>query len=216
MLLQTDPILAWLLDRTTRERPPDELLEGLAARLSARGVELFRVATSMPTKHPEVYVRALRWSAGTGAATTTRPRELLGSPTYLGSPVAALHAGTAQIRRRLAGEGAVLDFPICRELAAEGATDYVALALDLGRGVRTFVSFATQRPAGFQDAEIALFEGIVPALELVIANEAAHYTIRSPLDVYLGPDESRARSLGWHALRGVSEPAELFALDAAP
>jgi hypothetical protein len=24
--------------------------------------------------------------------------------------------------------------------------------------------------------------------------------------------EGRARSLGWHALRGVSEPAELFAL----
>jgi adenylate cyclase len=192
----TDPIVPWLLDRATRERPFDEIVAGLASQLGARGVALFRLATSMPTKHPEVFVRYFGWSAGGGTATWIRARELLGSPSYRDSPVAAIHRGEEKIRRRLAGDGASLDYPICRELHEQGATDYVALALDLGRGARTYVSFATARPEGFADEEIALFERLVPALEVVVAAEAAHFALRSLLDVYLGPNAAARVLLG--------------------
>jgi adenylate cyclase len=182
----------------------DEIVTGLVERLAARGVDLFRLATSLPTKHPEVFVRFFGWSAGGGRVTWTRARDLLTSPFYLDSPVAALRGGEEKIRRRLAGEGASLDYPICRDLADQGATDYVVLALDLGRGARTYISFATARAGGFRDDEIALFERLAPGLELVMAAEAAHFALRSLLDVYLGPNAA-ARVLAGAFERGRGE-----------
>ncbi len=58
------------------------------------------------------------------------------------------------LRRRLAGPGAQLDFPLLEGLAAAGATDYFAELVRFGadgapsRGTGAGYSFATVRPEG--------------------------------------------------------------------
>jgi adenylate cyclase len=66
------------------------------------------------------------------------------------------------LRRRLAGPEAQLDFPILKELAAAGATDYFAEVVRFGtggdpsRGSGISYSFATDLPGGFRDDDLVL------------------------------------------------------------
>jgi hypothetical protein len=46
------------------------------------------------------------------------------------------------VRRRLEGPEASFDFPVCRDLAAEGFTDYAVFALPFCHQPRSFVSLA--------------------------------------------------------------------------
>ena len=60
------------------------------------------------------------------------------------------------------GTAAVEEFPILGELKEQGCTDYLALPLLLGGMTRNGATFASNRPGGFADADIALLTGLAP------------------------------------------------------
>jgi len=85
-----------------------------------------------------------------------------------------------------------------------GGTDYFALALN--RTFRRFptVTWATDRPDGFSDADIAKLEDINPALAAIAETRAERRIGTSLLDTYLGPQAGR-RILAGQILRAQGE-----------
>ena len=126
------------------------LLERLSERLEQTGLVLHRASLSILTLHPLIWVRSLSWQRGVGTQSAVRSRAIATQPAFLDSPVARMYATSERIRRRLTVPEE-LDFPICRELAQEGATDYLALPMTFSDGRGSFVSYSTKQPEGSQE-----------------------------------------------------------------
>jgi adenylate cyclase len=89
------------------------------------------------------------------------------------------------------------EFPLLKELAAAGATDYFAQFFRFGpegdpsRGLGSAYSFQTDRPDGFLDDDVTLMRASLPGLSLAIMAGAGHTIARSLLEAYLGGDAGR-------------------------
>ncbi len=200
-----DTITRWLLEPESRDLSAEGLVDALGSRLVEAGIPVAWASTSVHTLHPEVAVRNVRWRRGEGASAFERPHVLLESSVYTDSPIAPILDGDADvIRRRLAGPDAHLDFPICRDLADEGATDYLAMLLRYGGGRRSFISWATDAEGGFTDEHLRVLDGIRPLLALRFELESAYFSKRSLLEVYLGGNAA-ARVMDGVVRRGQGE-----------
>ena len=79
-----------------------------------------------------------------------------------------------------------LDFPMLKELAAAGATDYFAEIVRFGaeddpsHGTGVAYSFATDRPIGYSDDDLVLLKAVLPAVSLAMMMYSGH-TIASSL-----------------------------------
>ena len=93
------------------------------------------------------------------------------------------------LRRRL--DRPIPEFPLLERVRKAGGTDYFALALN--RTFRRFptVAWATDRPGGFSDADIAKLEAINPALAAIADTRAVRRISGNLLDTYLGPQAGR-------------------------
>jgi len=105
--------------------------------------------------------------------------------------------GIDVVRRRLTGPNAQLDFQILDEIAAEGATDYYMRMVEfdltgayyLKTGMAS--SWTTDRPGGFTDEEIAVFERLLPRLALTAKTRLIREIAENVLDTYVGPEAGR-------------------------
>lgn len=181
-----EQITSWLVAPDT-VGDPTELFDELATRLSAAGAVLTRMSASLMTKHPDVFGKQLIWARGKGARAVLRSHAIMASAMYHNSPVAYVRRERRKLRARLEDRPAAeLEYDLYRELQASGATDYVVLPMPFRAGLTSFLSFATDRPGGFSDEEIALFEAIVPPLSLRWELESATYSLQTLLSAYLG------------------------------
>jgi adenylate cyclase len=203
---------AWLLEQDGARIEAEALVEGLCVQLRAAGVAVWRCATSLLTLHPEVYVRNIAWTRGSGWRSVQRLHDFTQTPDYLDSPVVALHRGASQVRSRL-GRGEVL-YANLGDLANQGATDYIAFALVFSDRRRSYISFATDAQGGFTDDAIATLEALVPLLALRLELESSYYATRSLPEVYLGRNAA-TRVLAGAFRRGGGEAihAAIFTCD---
>ncbi|MGI9413708.1 MAG: adenylate/guanylate cyclase domain-containing protein [Hyphomicrobiales bacterium] len=83
------------------------------------------------------------------------------------------------------------EFGILEDLRAQGLTDFVVMPLPFRDGSTKAVSYATDRPGGFGDQEIGLFEAIRPYVAALV--EAIHMrrVTGTLLDTYVGPVAGR-------------------------
>ncbi len=196
------PIAAWLAAHGGLRADPGTLLAGLCEKLVAAGVPLMRVSTGVPTLHPQVAGRQFTWRRGQdGVSATPHGHGVERSSDYLDSPIRVLHQGAGALRRRLEGPAPRLDFPILKELADEGATDYVAMPLGFSSGRTGFISWVSDRPGGFGALDLSLLDGLLPLIALRLELEAAHDMTQSLLETYLGGDAAR-RVLSGDVTRG--------------
>jgi len=180
------------------------ILAGLAAQLQGSGVPVWRASTSIRTLHPEVYVRNVVWREGAGCQVTEREHDIVDLPAFKESPVAKIYSGHGPIRCRLQGPGADLSYPICRELAAAGATDYVVHPLLFQDGRLSYLSWATNVADGFTDAHLLAILAALPCFAVALEIESAHFALTSLLDVYLGANAAK-RVLAGSFKRGTGE-----------
>ena len=115
------------------------------------------------------------------------------------------------LRRRLAGEEAWLDFPVCRDLREQGASDYVAWMVPFGRDGEpgphqdgVIGSWSTDRPSGFSDGEIRSLTRIQRRLVVSLKVQIKQQIARTVLATYLGMDAGR-QVLDGHIRRGDGE-----------
>lgn len=194
-------LVRWLVEPRTRSLPIEAAFTELVEKLDAGGAALLRVGTSLPALHPEFWVRRLVWTREKGAQLLLPEHGITQTAVYRDSPVALIHAGSPPIRCRLTGPDADLRFGICRDLAAAGATDYICAPLELEEGRRTYISLATDAPAGFSERALDEILELAPFLSAWLALATAQYATRGLLEIYLGK-KAAERVLAGEVRRG--------------
>ena len=187
-----NPLVEWLMRDAWEASSIAELVARLGRQLQAGGLSVLRINLFMRTLHPQVMGSVHVWSRETDEVEVVelehqRAEEAL----FLESPFVPIFEGRGGIRRRLEGPDAVLDFPILRDLADQGATDYVAMPLPFSDGQLHALTLASDAKGGFDVAGLGHLHELMPLLSRLVEVHSLHHTARTLLDTYLGVHTGR-------------------------
>lgn len=201
-LMDASPIIHWLLEPTTGTLTHGAFMDALCERLVDAGVPLSRASISVRTRHPEIFVLNGQWRPGTGTVVNSFTRSGGLQNEYEDSPIHAVHQTGRPLRVPLVRDD--LPYPVCRDLRAEGMTDYAIHPMHSSRGGDSYASWATSAPSGFPSAAIDLLDAIAPTLALRLDAANGHLATHQLLEVYLGTNAAR-RVLDGTVERGSGE-----------
>jgi adenylate cyclase len=198
-------LLDWLLGPRAPGRTPEEAFGDLCRALRERGIAIYRVGLFVRTLHPNVAGRAYFWREDRDQVEVdSADHSWFATEDHLKSPIHAVWTMNAETRRRLADPTCPMDYPVLADLRAEGATDYVAVPLRFLSGEIHVASFASRRPGGFRDAELAALRTVLPYFTRVVEIYGLMRKARNILDAYLGPNAG-AKVLAGQIKRGDGE-----------
>ncbi|MGE3936130.1 MAG: hypothetical protein AB7F67_22905, partial [Rhodospirillaceae bacterium] len=198
--IDTAPIADYLTAGIAPRATPQDVIGGFCERLAAAGVAVDRFALFVRTLHPDYVGRLWMWRPGHGVEGNLGSYAEVEDPDFALSPVAIVGRTRALYRERLEGD-AEPTAPALRRLRAEGATDYVAVPLPFLDGDVHAATYATWRPGGFTDAEVAAMVALGPAVTRVAEIYALRRVVTNLLDAYVG-HRSGERILAGHIRRG--------------
>lgn len=182
-----NPLVAWLLETGWQIPEPGAFTAALSEQMAKLGLPLFRVRITLRILHPQLIGISYTWRRGVGEVDVhNATHSLLLTDDFRSSPFAGIFEGASAIRRRLDIPDAVFDYPVLKELQAEGATDYVAMPVLFSDGKINAITFTADRPGGLSTAELGVLYGMLPALGRIMEVHALRHTARSILDAYLG------------------------------
>lgn len=199
-----DPLAHWLLQQGLEGASQEELLQGYCQKLVDLGIPLYRLHIAQRAFHPQFGGIGFDWLRSSGvsqeryAHTTVQPERWLQSPLFH-----LLEHNLAEIRETLGTPGYNGPFPLLNELAAQGATDYFATGLlfekpnqkstidpnNTPEGI--LISWASDHPGGFSDADLNQIRGGLPYLGLALKSASNRQIARDLLGVYLGRDAGK-------------------------
>ena len=184
-----DDVLHWLTNETREERFLDNLFAELGIRLRQAGIPVKRATLHLLINHPQWLGARILWADGMQAAEIERvDYDVVERSEYIGSPASEILDGAAEVRENLEGDPSPgRKHAIYGEMRAKGLTDYVAWPLYHTLGKRHIVTFATDRPGGFDAAHIAFLERLLPVLALVSEIRMKNRLARTLLETYVGP-----------------------------
>jgi class 3 adenylate cyclase/uncharacterized protein (DUF427 family) len=182
-----NPIAAWLVRQAWKAADAEPLVSAFCDCLLANGVPIARMTVIIPTLHPQIFASVFVWRSDTREVRTIfEPHDILHQPKFAHSPFAPIIRGSTGVRRRLEGERPTLDFPVLRELHAEGATDYVAMPFRFCDGQINVMSMTSFAPGGFTTAHLGNVFEALPALGRVFEVHAQRRISVGLLETYLG------------------------------
>ena len=183
-----NPIVEWLLTEGWTVTDSARLIERLAIRLGQEGIPVTCLLLFVLSLHPQVVGVRIRWQQKTGRADVwSAPSRIVQKAASMGSPVAGVLDGSAQlVRRRLGAPTASLRYPVLEELSRDGATDYVAVPVRFSDGAVNAISFATDRPGGFTTAQLDRLNETVTVLARLLETHSTRHTAEALLCTYLG------------------------------
>ncbi len=184
--MRDNPLVDWLMREAWEAATSEELIARFTRRLVEGGVPLFRLNVLIGTLNPQVVGTAYVWKRDSELSVTNLRHEVAGSSRFRDSPFVPIYEGLGGIRRRLDAADAELDFPILKDLQAEGATDYVAMPLHFSDGHINVITLASDRPGGFSTEELGHVYEILPVLSRLLEVQALRHTMKSLLHTYLG------------------------------
>jgi adenylate cyclase len=203
----------WITESALAGATEAALVEGLCGRLQDLGLGLARALVGIDTLHPVLGGRGFVWRRGAGV----EPREFgradpemdtkwQQSPHYY-----LMQNGGRSLRRRIqAGDNKPREFPVLDDLAKVGITDYVAFLNRFGESATigemdcVYSSWTTERPGGFNDADIVALDALVPELAAAIKSLTVSRIAETLVETYLGRDAGR-RVLKGAIARGIAD-----------
>src|ERR1700730_11877238 len=171
---EIDAIVAWLIDGAPGCDGGEQLFLQLCERLVTAGLPLARLRLSIQMLHPDV------------AGVTTRWR-----------PDKKIQSSIASFASALEGHSAA-------DPRADETTDDVELPLAFANGDVHSSAWATTRPDGFTDPELAALRRLISPLARVIEIMALRRMAATLLDTYVG-NRAGARILAGQIRRGHTE-----------
>lgn len=192
-----NPLAGWLLRDAWKAPTADGLVLALCECLRKHDVPVSRMTVIVPTLHPQIYASVFVWRDDTHEVRTIfEPHDILYQPKFADSPFAPIIRGGGGIRRRLTGDHVTLDFPVVRDLHAEGATDYAAMPFRFSDGQVNVMSMTSFAPGGFTTAHLGNLHEVLPALGRLFEVHAQRRISVGLLETYLG------RNTGKRVLEG--------------
>ena len=184
--MHANSIAGWLLGEAWQIDAPDRLVDAFCRRLRDTGVPISRSTVIIPTLHPQVAATVFVWRDDSGVRTVHEPHDVLHQPRFRDSPFAPILRGAGGVRRMLEQPDAKLDFPVVRELQAEGATDYVAMPFRFTDGQLNVMSMTSFAKGGFSTAHLGQIYEVLPMLGRLFEVFAQRRTAVVLLETYLG------------------------------
>lgn len=183
-------LLGWLSTGVREEPSTAAIFLQLCNRLQDRGICLSRSTLHFRVHHPQWLGTRIIWCRDqTQVDEQTVAYDVEATDAFQRSPFHRVILSGKQVRQKIQIVGPHV-FPIYEELRAQGHTDYSAWPLDHTQGRRHLVTFATDRPEGFNDDEIALICDILPVFSLVTEIRLKNQLARTLLQTYVGPHAS--------------------------
>ena len=180
-------VIAWMLHEGRRNTHMREFGDEMCRRVVETGIPLWRAFCGIRTLHPEIAATAYVWRRGEGAAERrTAAHGSEKTPAFTQSPLAEVRRTGRIMRRRLGAPGVVLDYPVLEDFRAEGGTDYVAMPMRFSSGEVNSISWLTDRPGGFTDAELAGLAEIAEMLTVLVETQTHRRITSALLDTYVG------------------------------
>ena len=184
--MHANSIAGWLVGEAWKIPASDELVGGFCRCLRDCGVPIERMTVIIPTLHPQVFAAVLVWRNDSGVKTIYEPHDILRQPKFKDSPFAAIMRGAGGVRRRLELADVKLDFPVVRDLHAEGATDYVAMPFRFADGQLNVMSMTSFAKGGFSTADLGRIYEVLPMLGRLLEVFAQRRTAVTLLQTFLG------------------------------
>ena len=194
---EVSAIADWLTERGLVRTGFEQLVEGFCHRLRAIDVPVWRAFVSADTLHPRIRGMGCSWRVDQGLRRDVYIHRLDPPEAYLKSPFKRmLDRGLGCLRVRLDGSEPI-EFPLLDELREQGLTDYLAQRTWFGqdgesdRKTGVLSSWATTRPEGFSERDIAILDHLMPRLALALQARLGHDISVNLLDTYVGPEAGR-------------------------
>jgi adenylate cyclase len=181
-------VVDWLTNDTRDERFIDNIFAELCVRLQRAGIPLKRASLHLLIYHPQWLGARIMWADGMHEAELARvDYDVRERSEFINSPANELFDGATEVRENLERDASLgRKHAIYDEMRSKGLTDYVAWPLYHTLGKRHMVTFATDRPGGFDNAHVAGLRKLLPALALVSEIRMKNRLARTLLETYVG------------------------------
>jgi len=189
-------LINWLLEEGRDSDDLGAILKEMSERLVAQGIPVRRTSLNMPTIDPTAAGLTFRWSCDEGLQSLTRTPEDFRGMAFRHSPIRhLLDHGIRSERWKLEDPDEVRKFADFAELRAAGMTEYALRIARFSQGRTALqgvaLSMTTDRPGGFNDAELDAVGLLVPALSVVAYRIGLLRVATETLSAYLGPHSAR-------------------------
>lgn len=181
-------VMHWLTSETRDQRFIDNIFAELCIRLQRAGIPVKRASLHILIYHPQWLGARIRWADGMREAEIGRfDYDVQERSEYIGSPANEIRDGASEVRENLERDPSLgRKHAVYDEMRAQGMTDYVAWPLYHTLGKRHIVTFATDRPGGFDDTHIVALLKLLPVLALVSEIRMKNRLARTLLETYVG------------------------------
>jgi adenylate cyclase len=179
------PVLDWLVHDGRLISDPARLVENLAEQLVKAGAPLVRFTIGLQTIHPQWRTMGIQWHKGQGVKQAGRPHGIEDTPAYIGSPIQEVALMRAPVRYHL-DKLTPENHEVLHELAAMGGTDYYATPMKVAFGRTPAITFMTDRPGGFTDADIEKFQRLLDYMAPIVESRIGNRLSTTLLETYLG------------------------------
>jgi len=185
-------ILDWLMNDVREQRFIDNILVELCEKMRAVGIPIGRATMHFRTMHPQWLGARILWRTGMKEADiATFSYGVENTPQFLASPINEIFNGATEVRKNLeVCQKVDLNYPLYKEMYAEGLTDYIAWPIYHTLGKRHIVTFASDAPGGFTEQHLAFLRDLLPALTMVTEIRLKNIMARTLLRTYVGPHAS--------------------------
>jgi adenylate cyclase len=184
----TEPdLVLWLLGEGRRIARDAEFFDALCWRLLGSGLVVSRVSLSVFTLHPQIVGLNFRWWRDRHVTEVLRVGYgVQQTADYFESPIRTVIENGATVHFRLADAPSIAPYPLLGKLRDGGATGYFACPLTFFNGRHQAMTWTTDRPGGFDEADIAKIVAILPVLAVIIESRSMHRLAGTLLNIYLG------------------------------
>jgi adenylate cyclase len=179
-------IAAWLLTEAWKVSSPEALVDAFCRCLKANGAPIARMTVIIPTLHPQVFATVFVWREDAPVRIVYEPHDILHQPKFKDSPFAPILRGAGGVRRRMEQKDCKLDFPVVRDLHAEGATDYAAMPFRFADGQLNVMSMTSFTKGGFSAGNLGAIYEVLPMLGRLFEVFAQRRTATALLQTFLG------------------------------
>ncbi len=182
---EIDPLNHWLISEGRLLGDEVEIVKGYCEGLVQLGVPLARARIAQTYSNPLLSAWGVIWTPHKVHRYTVGTT-ILSTDAWHGSPFEYVVTQRRPLRKRLVNLDFEAEHPVYAELAAEGATDFLAIPLEHGNGSVQGTSFTTNAASGFLSEHIRYLEDSRYALAAALEPIAMRESQESLLQTYLG------------------------------